>query len=174
MRSLSLASQNHILSLLDVGHSASNIAVSTGHSIGTVSELHSKHCSYLPKSIGGHPPKLSPTNIHYAQQLISSGKADTAVDVAKALRNVTNQSICTQTIVQYATKKKSTCTGIITWTVNSSFPTLYTSQTLTNQPDATEEACIEEVPENLDESENEDKSMAPNKGKGVENPPSND
>jgi hypothetical protein len=36
MCTLSLASQNHILSLLYAGYSAGHIAVSTGHSIGTV------------------------------------------------------------------------------------------------------------------------------------------
>lgn len=98
MRSLSPATQNHILSLLDAGHLAKHIAASTGHSIGTVSKLRSKHRSHLLKSTGGHPTKLTPSNIRHAQRLISSGKAETAVDVAKALRDVTNQPLSTQTV----------------------------------------------------------------------------
>ena len=90
MHTLSSASQQHILSLLDAGHSAKSIAASTAHGIGTISRLHSKHRPHLFKSLGGRPSKLSSANIRYAQHLISSGKADTAVDVAKALRNVNN------------------------------------------------------------------------------------
>ena len=98
MRTLSSAMQNHILSLLDAGHTASYIAASTGHGIGTVSRLRSKHRSHLSKSLGGRPSKLSPSNIRHAQRLISSGKVDTAVDVAKVLSNITNQSLCAQTV----------------------------------------------------------------------------
>jgi len=90
MHTLSLANQNHILSLLDAGYTAGHIAASTGHSIGTISRLRSKHRPHLSKSLGGRPSKLSAANIRHAQRLISSGKVDTAVDVAKALRNVTN------------------------------------------------------------------------------------
>ena len=93
MHTLSPASQNNILSLLDAGYSAAHIAASTGHGVATVSRLRSIHCPHLSKSFGGRPSKLSSANIHHAQHLISSGKADTAVDVAKVLRNVTNQSL---------------------------------------------------------------------------------
>jgi len=98
MRSLSAADQDYILSLLDAGHSATQISASTAFSLGVVSKLRSKHCPHLAKSSGGHPSKLSSANIRHAQHLISSGKADTAVDVAKALRNTTNQSLCVQTV----------------------------------------------------------------------------
>jgi Transposase/DDE superfamily endonuclease len=98
MRTLSSANQNHILSLLDAGLTATNISASTGYSLATVSRLHSKHHSHLNKSLGGHPAKLSPTNIHYAQHLISSGKAETAVDVAKSLSHINNQTVSAQTV----------------------------------------------------------------------------
>jgi len=98
MRSLSAADQDYILSLLDAGHSATQISASTAFSLGVVSKLRSKHHPHLAKSSGGHPSKLSSANIRHAQRLISSGKADTAVDVAKALRNITNQSLCVQTV----------------------------------------------------------------------------
>ena|SRR5947199_6012427 len=98
MRTLSPASKDHILSMLDSGYTASHIATSTGHGIGTVSRLRSKHRSHLSKSLGGCPSKLSSANIRHAQRLISSGKVDTAVNVAKVLRNVTNQSLSIQTV----------------------------------------------------------------------------
>jgi transposase len=98
MHTLSAASQNHILSMLDAGYSAGHISASTGHGIATVSRLRSKHRPHLSKSSGGRPAKLSSANIRHAQRLISSGKVDTAVDAAKALSNVTNQSLSAQTV----------------------------------------------------------------------------
>jgi hypothetical protein len=64
---LSTATQYEILSLLDAGHSARHISVSTGYSYATISRLHSKHHSHLSKSSGGHPSKLSTANICFAQ-----------------------------------------------------------------------------------------------------------
>jgi Transposase len=52
----------------------------------------------ISKSSDGHPPKLYTANIHFAQCLISSGKANTAIDVTKALCNVTNQPLHAQTV----------------------------------------------------------------------------
>ena len=98
MHPLSLTSQNENLSMLDAGHSAGNIASNTGHGISTISRLHSKHCFHLSESAGGHPSKLLSANIHHAIHLISSGKAGTAVDVAKTLSNITNQPLSTQTV----------------------------------------------------------------------------
>ena len=98
MRTLSAASQNHILSLLDAGHSVRQIAAATGHDIGSISRLSSKHRSHLSKSVEGRPSKLSSANIRHAQRLISSGRANTAVDVAKVLTNVINQPLSAQTV----------------------------------------------------------------------------
>ena len=98
MHTLPPASQNHILSLLDAGNSAKRIAASTGYGVATISRLRSKHRPHLSKSSGGRPPKLSTANIRFAQRLIRSGKADTAVDVTRALCNVTNQSVHAQTV----------------------------------------------------------------------------
>ena len=98
MHALSAADQNHILAMLDAGHTATKIAASTHYSLGTVSQLHSKYRPHLSKSCGGHPSKLSSANIHHAQHLISSGKADTAVDLVKTLSNITNQPLSAQTV----------------------------------------------------------------------------
>ena len=101
MHPISATSQNYILSLLDAGHSAKHIAASTGYGIATVSRLRSKHRPHLSKSSGGRPPKLSTANIRFAQRLISPGKADTAIDVTKALCNVTNQPLHAQTVCRH-------------------------------------------------------------------------
>jgi hypothetical protein len=98
MHTLPAASQNHSLSLLDAGHSAKKIKASAGYGVATISRLCSKHHSHLSKPSAGHPPKLSSANVHHAQHLISSGKAETAVDLAKTLSNITNQPLSAQTV----------------------------------------------------------------------------
>ena len=98
MKSLTPALQHHILSLLDSGLSGHQISSQTGFSNATISRLYSKHCPSLQKSSGGQPTKLSETNICNAIYLIGSGRAENAVQVTNALRDVVNQPLFTQTI----------------------------------------------------------------------------
>jgi hypothetical protein len=49
-------------------------------------------------STGGRPTKLTSKNVHHATYLITSQKADDAVQVARTLRNITNQSLTAQTV----------------------------------------------------------------------------
>ena len=97
-RSLSHIQQSIILSLLDAGQSGEAIARQTGISPSAISKPHSKEHSVLLKAIGGHPYKLSPTNICHAQHLITLGKAENAVQVTKALSNIINQPLSTSTV----------------------------------------------------------------------------
>jgi len=98
MRSLSPALKNTILTMLDAGCTAHSIASITGVHASTISRLRSKECSGLQKSSGGHPKKLSPANIRYAVHLITSQKAENAVQVTKTLSNITNQSLSPSTV----------------------------------------------------------------------------
>lgn len=98
MHSLTPAQQQHIISLLNAGHSAKSIASSTGHGLATISRLRFKHCPHLKKSFGGHPKKLSPTNRRHAMHLITSRRAETAVDVAKSLRTIVDQPLSVDTV----------------------------------------------------------------------------
>src|SRR5438445_13341192 len=98
MQSLSVTQKSTILSYLDAGHYIHSIASRMGVSNSTISRLHSKEHSTLQKSIGGHPSKLSPSNICHAQYLINSGKAENAVQVTKALINITNQPLSASTV----------------------------------------------------------------------------
>ena len=98
MKSLTPALQHQFLSLLDSGLSGYQILSQTGTSNATITRLHSKHCPSLQKSSGGHPTKLSVTNICHAIHFIGSGRAENAVQVTKALRDVVNKPISTQTI----------------------------------------------------------------------------
>jgi transposase len=104
MQPLSAAQCNHILSLLDSGHSATQISSSTGIHFSTISRLCRKHCPYLQKPSGGHPPKLSEADRHYAQHLITSWKAENAVQITQTLQDITNQSLTSQTTCNHLKK----------------------------------------------------------------------
>ena len=93
-----LAQQTHIITLPDVGTSGHQIHRLTGLGIGTISRVHSQYCSDLTKTSGGRPSKLTAANIGYAKRIVRMGKADNAVQVTKALQDVTNQSISSQTV----------------------------------------------------------------------------
>src|SRR6266487_6674538 len=97
MQPLSAAQHNYILSLLDSGHSATQISSSTGLHFSTISMLHRKHCPYLQKPSGGCPPKLSEADTCYALHLITSRKAENAAQITKTLQDITNQSLTSQT-----------------------------------------------------------------------------
>jgi transposase len=98
MHSITLDQQLYIISQLEDGHSTPYIASITGISISTISRICSKYLPTLPKSTGGHPKKLSPTNTCHAVHLITSGKAETAVDIAKTLQTITNNPISAHTV----------------------------------------------------------------------------
>ncbi|KAJ8463965.1 hypothetical protein ONZ51_g9903 [Trametes cubensis] len=98
MRPLPQQTVNDILSLLDQGLSLSQIPTQTGVHTSTISKICSKLRFNLPKSKGGRPSKLSSTTINYAQRLICSGEADTAVDVHKQLKDVCTKPVSTQTV----------------------------------------------------------------------------
>ena len=111
MQSLSATQENAILSQLDSGHSIRSIASSTGVSTAAISRLHSKKRFDLQKSVGGRPAKLSPANICHAIHLISSHKAENAVQVTKTLSNVINQPLHPNTICHHL--KKSAMKAVI-------------------------------------------------------------
>src|SRR5215510_7336714 len=98
MRSLSPTLTQHILHLLDSGKSAHQICDSTGVHTSTICRLRSKHHSSLQKSSGGCPSLLSPVNIHHGVHLITSLKAENAVQVSKTLGSIINQPISAKTV----------------------------------------------------------------------------
>jgi uncharacterized protein YerC len=98
MKDTTTAQVNNVLSLLNSGHTGYQIASKTGLSTATISCICKKHCSGLSKALGGHPSKLSENDLCFATRLITSGKADNAVQVAKSLAEITNQSLSSQTV----------------------------------------------------------------------------
>ncbi|KAG8750043.1 hypothetical protein FRC14_000866, partial [Serendipita sp. 396] len=97
MPRLTPAVREHVLALLDSGHSGYQIYAITGVHPSTVSRIRSISCLDITKSIGGRPSKLSDTNLRHAVCLITSGKAENAVQVTKALKDITNQEISVET-----------------------------------------------------------------------------
>ena len=90
--------------MLDAGQSAHSIASATGLHVSTISRFCSKENSELQKAAGGCPSKLSSANICHAICLISSGKAENAVQVTKALTNVVNQSLSATSVCWHLKK----------------------------------------------------------------------
>jgi len=98
MRSLTPAQTIRILSLLDQGKSAHQVAAITGRGIATISRLCSKHRSTLSKAAGGHPSKLSLSDLHYSIRQITSQKAEHTTELAKTLQDMNGESISARTI----------------------------------------------------------------------------
>src|SRR5882757_9930849 len=94
MQPLSIATCDDIVTLLKSG--ASGYAIH--HATGAISKIRSEYCPELPKSFGGCSRKLISANINYAKRIICMRKADNAVQVTKTLRDMTNQSISSQTV----------------------------------------------------------------------------
>ena len=87
-----------ILSLLDQGLSLRQTASTTGVHYSTVSRLCQEHCPTLQKLSAGRPSKLTPTALRHATRFISSGKANTAVNIAKTLQRTYSGSVSVETV----------------------------------------------------------------------------
>ena len=98
MRSLTPAQRTHVLKLLDKGQSCPAISSITGISVGSISNICSKHCSTIFKSVGGRPLKLSPADTQYAIYIITSQKAENATEVTKTLQDIINTSFHMKTV----------------------------------------------------------------------------
>src|SRR5260370_26626325 len=98
MRSLASSKVEQVLSLIHSGHNAHQISAATGHHTYTITWIWSKHCPDVPKPHGGHPTKLSDTDIHHACCLINSGKAENSTQVTKLLQTITNKTLSPETV----------------------------------------------------------------------------
>ena len=101
MRPLSDAKRNNVITLLTSGSSYQQITLATGVSQGAISQIRSQYCPNLPKPSGGCPSKLNSTNTRHALHLITSQKAENAVEVTRTLKTITNQPLSTQTVRQH-------------------------------------------------------------------------
>ena len=89
-----------------------------GVSLGAISKIHSKYSFETPKSLGGHPTKLTPPNISYAKYLIHMYEVDNTVQVTKSLEDVTNMSTYSQTV------RHTLCTAGVRAVVKKQHPLL--------------------------------------------------
>ena len=98
MEHISEQTRNDIISLLNENLSLSKISPKVGVSIATVSRvcngLEHRHIT----NWGGRPGKLSQQDRRMAMRLVSSGKAENAVKVAKELNTNINHHINAQTV----------------------------------------------------------------------------
>jgi len=69
-----------------------------------IHNIHSQYCPSLPKKPHGHPYRLTATNVHHALHLITSQRAETAVQVTRILQNITNQSLSPNTVCRQLKK----------------------------------------------------------------------
>lgn len=98
MKSLPQSKINEILFLLDHGLSATRIASEAVVGIATVSRIRKKYRPNIPIPPPGRPSLLTEHDIRHACHLITSGRADTAVEVTQELRDITNKPLSTETV----------------------------------------------------------------------------
>jgi len=101
MRPISDNKRNNIIALLLSGTSMRDIKSSLGVSTSVISKISSQYCPNLPRNPPGRPRKLTAKNVNYALRLITSRQADTAPHVTRTLKNITNQSLSSQTVRRY-------------------------------------------------------------------------
>ena len=90
MKSSSSSTTLDILFILDSDCIVRQIAPRVGVGIGTISVVMNHHGHDMSKSLGSCPTKLSESDVRHAIRHISSGKADTAIQVHKVLQVFTN------------------------------------------------------------------------------------
>ena len=98
MKATSATKVTQVVTLLKAGLSCPQISSRVNLSPASISRIHKKECSEVPISTGGRPKKLSENDLRYAARLVTSGKADNAVQVTRALRTLTNQPLSAQTV----------------------------------------------------------------------------
>lgn len=114
MKPISEETYNNVVSLLDRGLSARKIATELGVSRATVDRVRAKSRPDIPKNQGGRPTKLKSTDKRRLVRMITSGKADSATQVTRELRDISNVEVSTETVrralkeagLKAATKKK--------------------------------------------------------------------
>ncbi|KAI0998835.1 hypothetical protein K3495_g9363 [Podosphaera aphanis] len=98
MRPLSQSKIDVILHHLDHGLSIRSIARECNVSVSTVSCIRKRHRPDLQVNLGGRPCLLSEHETRHAVRTITSGKANTAAEVAQNIRDMKNCSISVDTV----------------------------------------------------------------------------
>src|SRR3954471_9832538 len=89
MKYISEETHNNIVSLLDNGLTSRQIAARLGISHTTVNNLRAKARQDMQTCPGGRPAKLKAADKRMLVRLITSGKANTATQLVKELKDTT-------------------------------------------------------------------------------------
>ncbi|KAG8907814.1 hypothetical protein FRB99_001987, partial [Tulasnella sp. 403] len=98
MKPLPRVTTDKVIELLDLHHTTHAICSELSVSARFVSKVRKAYCPMLAKAMGGRPWKLTEADVCRSMCLITSGEADTAVQVAKILQDTTNMVVSAQTI----------------------------------------------------------------------------
>ena len=98
MKSISQQPQNHILTWLDQGKSWKKIALEFGIHYSDAIRLCPQHCSTIPKAQGGRPSKPNSPGTCHAIHIISTRRADTAVQVEESLQDTLPEPVSSQKV----------------------------------------------------------------------------
>ena len=98
MKHISEQTRNHIISLLNENISLRKIARKVRVSIATVSRVCNRLIRQHITNRGGRPGKLSQQDRRMAMRLVTSGKANNAVQVVQESNTNINDHIIAQTV----------------------------------------------------------------------------
>jgi transposase len=98
MKKASRQKITHVISLLQQGHSYSQIAISLSLSKATICRIKKKHLPNIHCSLPGRPRRLDARQIRLTIRHITSGRIDTAAKVAKHLHEVERVQVSASTV----------------------------------------------------------------------------
>ena len=98
MRRIPENTRRGIVALIDEGLSSRGAAAQLGVGHATVDRVRAQARPHLQKSRGGRPAKLTPTDKRWLVRTVTSGEADTAPQLARQLRDITNVECNPQTV----------------------------------------------------------------------------
>jgi transposase len=98
MKTISDETRSNIISLVDDGLSSRQVAKQLGVSNATVSRVRACARPNVQTNPGGRPTKLSQQDKRQVVRLVTSGRADTAVQVARALLDDAGTEVSSDTV----------------------------------------------------------------------------
>ena len=98
MKCISEVTYNNIISLLDNGLTSHEIAAQLNISHTTVNNMCKKAKQDTQTCLGGQPTKLKAADKHMLVWLVTLGKADTATQLVKELKNATKIEVSVDTV----------------------------------------------------------------------------
>src|SRR5271170_265707 len=98
MRRISEDTRNNIISVIDAELTSRQIEAQIGVGHATVDRVRKDARSGVQKSHGGRPAKLTTNDKRRVVRMVTSGKADTAVQITRELGETNNMEISAQTV----------------------------------------------------------------------------